>query len=79
MSYSITIDVLRENYIEVITEAFRCLCQNDKPSAVIVLTRVNQWLEILAPATEARQLIEMKDMLRQLKNQLTDLINLDII
>ena len=79
MSYSITIDVLRENYIEVLTEAFSCLCRNDKPRAIIILPRVNQLLEILTPATEARQLTDMKDTLRRLRDQLTDLINLDII
>ena len=79
MSYSITIDVFRENYIEVVTEAFRCLATNDKPKAVRVRARVNQLLEILAPTSDSRPFNEMKVTLIRLKDQLTDLIDLDII
>ena len=83
MSYSVTIDVFRENYIRVITEAFKCLSETvvcftegDKTRAVEIKAKVNQLLEVLASAPDVNPFIEMRVTLNRLKDQLTDFINL---
>ena len=52
MSYSVTIDVFRENYLRIIKEAFDCLSgaltsisTNDKPRATAVREKIIQLLE----------------------------------
>ena len=84
MSYSITIDVFRENYLRNIKEAFECLsgavtsiATNDKPRAIAVRVKIVQLLEILATVPEESPFIEMKVTLSRLKDQLTDFINLN--
>ena len=82
MSYSITIDVFRENYVRVITEAFKCLSDTvvcftngDKTRAIGIKTKVDQLLEVLASAPESSPFIEMRTTLGRLKDQLTDFID----
>ena len=84
MSYSVTIDVFRENYLRVITEAFKCLSSavsslatSDKPRAILVRTKINQLLDVLTTVPDESPFIEMKATLNRLKDQLTDFINLD--
>ena len=84
MSYSVTIDVFRENYLRNIREAFECLSSavtsiatNDKPRAISVRTKIVQLLEVLATVPEESPFIEMKVTLNRLKDQLTDFINLN--
>ena len=82
MSYSVTIDVFRENYIRVITEAFKCLSETvvcftngDKTRAIGIKTKVDELLEVLASAPESNPFIEIRTTLNRLKDQLTDFIN----
>ena len=84
MSYSVTIDVFRENYLRIIKEAFDCLSgaltsisTNDKPRAIAVREKIIQLLEILTTVPEESPFIAMKVTLNQLKDQLTDFINLN--
>ena len=84
MSYSVTIDVFRENYLRNIKEAFDCLsgaltsiATNDKPRATAVREKIIQLLEILTTVPEESPFIAMKVTLNQLKDQLTDFINLN--
>ena len=85
MSYSVTIDVFRENYLRVITEAFQCLSDSvmcfatgDKTRAIGIKTKVEQLLDVLASAPHEDPFIEMKVTLGKLKDQLTDFINLNL-
>ena len=86
MSYSVTIDVFRENYLRVISEAFKCLggavsslADNDKPRAIRIRTKIDQLLDVLTTVPEESPFIEMKATLNRLKDQLTDFINSDEI
>ena len=82
MSYSVTIDVFRENYLRVITEAFKCLsgavsslATNDKPRAIGVREKINQLLDVLTTVPEESPFVEMKVTLNRLRDQLTDFID----
>ena len=82
MSYSVTIDVFRESYLRVVTEAFNCLSDTvvcftngDKTRAIGIKTKVDQLLEVLVSAPDSSPFIEMRTTLGRLKDQLTDFIN----
>ena len=82
MSYAVTLDVFRENYLRVITEAFRCLSEavqslltSDKRRAIAIRVKIEELLVVLNTVPDVSPFIEMKVTLNQLKDQLTDFID----